>query len=340
MSRRALATAAAVALVATASAGMAGCSSTDHRPRREGTPVFLGNLEYSVQISRFLNPKDAEDKAYLEGRPTAAARRQLPRRLPQGAQPRLDPRGPADALRGHRYRAQRRTCRSSSTTTSRCRSAATSVPAAGSPTPRRSRRNGPIEGLMVLFLDPHPLGREPPADVQDPGRRQRRTRPRRAGPLSPFPPELSESGGGLRLAMIVAAVAAVIVALDLFSTWLRVACLAVLAGVLVVTSRRAPARGQRLVGHHGRRARRLGRRRPAGAGGRDRRRDRRRHRLRADPRRRDARLPARGDSALAAEAGFQHRAHDRRRDRAAVAVRVEDHRRDRELRLRRRGRRR
>lgn len=37
--------------------------------------------------------------------------------------------------------------------------------------------------------------------------------------------------------MIIAAVAAVIVALDLFSTWLRVACLAVLAGVLVVTSR-------------------------------------------------------------------------------------------------------
>jgi hypothetical protein len=37
--------------------------------------------------------------------------------------------------------------------------------------------------------------------------------------------------------MIVAAVAAVIIALDLFSTALRVACLVVVAGVLVVTSR-------------------------------------------------------------------------------------------------------
>jgi hypothetical protein len=71
MSRRALATAAAVALVATASAGMAGCSSADHPLAvEEGTPVFLGNLEYAVQISRFLNPKDAEDKAYLKGAPS------------------------------------------------------------------------------------------------------------------------------------------------------------------------------------------------------------------------------------------------------------------------------
>jgi len=36
----------------------------------EGQPVRLGELLYNVQISRFLNPKDPEDKAYLAGEPT------------------------------------------------------------------------------------------------------------------------------------------------------------------------------------------------------------------------------------------------------------------------------
>jgi hypothetical protein len=47
---------------------------------------------------------------------------------------------------------------------------------------------------------------------------------------------LSESGGVLRLALVVAAAAAIAVALDLFSTGVRIACLAVLVGVLAITS--------------------------------------------------------------------------------------------------------
>jgi len=35
----------------------------------EGEPVELGDLRYNVQITRFLNPDDAEDVAYLEGEP-------------------------------------------------------------------------------------------------------------------------------------------------------------------------------------------------------------------------------------------------------------------------------
>lgn len=31
--------------------------------------MFLGNLEYNIQISRFLNPSDQEDEAYLQGAP-------------------------------------------------------------------------------------------------------------------------------------------------------------------------------------------------------------------------------------------------------------------------------
>jgi hypothetical protein len=50
------------------------------------------------------------------------------------------------------------------------------------------------------------------------------------------PPELAESGGSLRLALIVASVATVIVAIDVFSTAVRIGCLAVEAVVLVLTS--------------------------------------------------------------------------------------------------------
>jgi hypothetical protein len=35
----------------------------------EGEPVELGSLEYNVVFSRFLNPNDVEDRAYLEGQP-------------------------------------------------------------------------------------------------------------------------------------------------------------------------------------------------------------------------------------------------------------------------------
>jgi hypothetical protein len=69
MSRRVLATA-AVALFATVSIAAGGCSSTvDRQSVQEGLPVHLGNLEYNVQISRLLNPNDAEDQAYLQGAP-------------------------------------------------------------------------------------------------------------------------------------------------------------------------------------------------------------------------------------------------------------------------------
>jgi hypothetical protein len=35
----------------------------------EGAPVKLGDLLYNVEISRFLNPRDPEDRAYLAGQP-------------------------------------------------------------------------------------------------------------------------------------------------------------------------------------------------------------------------------------------------------------------------------
>jgi hypothetical protein len=71
--RRAFEVAALAALVVVAAIAAGGCSSEQHDLSvAEGTPVTLGNVEYNVQVSRFLNPSDDEDKAYLDGAPTLA----------------------------------------------------------------------------------------------------------------------------------------------------------------------------------------------------------------------------------------------------------------------------
>ena len=46
-----------------------GSSSDEKTDLMEGEPVTLGNLQYNVVFSRFLNPKDNEDSAYLVGQP-------------------------------------------------------------------------------------------------------------------------------------------------------------------------------------------------------------------------------------------------------------------------------
>lgn len=60
---------AALALFATAFA-LAACGySSDETEVVEGEPVELGELSYNVIFSRFLNPNDNEDSAYLVGQP-------------------------------------------------------------------------------------------------------------------------------------------------------------------------------------------------------------------------------------------------------------------------------
>ena len=49
---------------------LAACGySSDSKEVVEGEPVKLGELQYNVIFSRFLNPKDNEDSAYLVGQP-------------------------------------------------------------------------------------------------------------------------------------------------------------------------------------------------------------------------------------------------------------------------------
>ncbi len=71
MSRRfALPLLAACALLALL-LGFSACGySSDEKEVVEGEPVELGELKYNVIFSRFLNPDDNEDSAYLVGQPT------------------------------------------------------------------------------------------------------------------------------------------------------------------------------------------------------------------------------------------------------------------------------
>ncbi len=58
-----------IALLATAFAGC-GVEEYIHEAETEGIYVDVGNLVYQVQLSRFLNPGDVEDREYLMGLPT------------------------------------------------------------------------------------------------------------------------------------------------------------------------------------------------------------------------------------------------------------------------------
>jgi hypothetical protein len=58
----ALAVAIALALV-----GAVGCGDELGKEAEEGVPIKLGDLEFNVQLTRFLNPADPEDAEYLAG---------------------------------------------------------------------------------------------------------------------------------------------------------------------------------------------------------------------------------------------------------------------------------
>lgn len=52
--------------------GISACGYESHAHEvEEGAPVEVGELSYNVTFSRYLNPNDSEDAAFLEGQPEA-----------------------------------------------------------------------------------------------------------------------------------------------------------------------------------------------------------------------------------------------------------------------------
>ncbi|HET9162425.1 MAG TPA: hypothetical protein VFN89_03125 [Solirubrobacterales bacterium] len=70
--RNALPLLVALLLALTAFALSACGYSSDSKDVAEGEPVKLGELQYNVIFSRYLNPNDNEDSAYLVGQPEPA----------------------------------------------------------------------------------------------------------------------------------------------------------------------------------------------------------------------------------------------------------------------------
>lgn len=58
------------ALLGALAVGLTACgSSSDSKHVSEGEAVHLGELQFNVVFSRYLNPNDSEDSAYLVGQP-------------------------------------------------------------------------------------------------------------------------------------------------------------------------------------------------------------------------------------------------------------------------------
>jgi hypothetical protein len=72
MARRFVQPLLAVLVLLAVAFGASACGySSDSKEVVEGEPVELGELHYNVVFSRFLNPNDNEDSAYLVGQPQA-----------------------------------------------------------------------------------------------------------------------------------------------------------------------------------------------------------------------------------------------------------------------------
>lgn len=73
LGRRAYVVIGSLALLLVTSFALTACGSEEGLEVEEGVPVELGPLEYNVLFTRFLNPDDTEDRAYLIGQPGLAA---------------------------------------------------------------------------------------------------------------------------------------------------------------------------------------------------------------------------------------------------------------------------
>jgi hypothetical protein len=141
-----------VALTVCAGGLVAGCGYQDTATNvAEGAPLHLGDVEYNVVITRYLNPSDTEDRAYLQGGPT------LPdNEMYLGVFMQIQNNGDQSALippsmkvvdtEGNEYSPAPLQNDFSIDLGSK-------VPSGGEvPDPESAAANGPVQGSMVLFL--------------------------------------------------------------------------------------------------------------------------------------------------------------------------------------------
>jgi hypothetical protein len=159
---------AAVLFCALAVIGVAGCGNDLGKEADEGVPIELGNLEFNVQETRFLNPDQPDDKEYLEGQqvPTPHGKSYLgvfltientgddPVRVPTNAEMSIvDTTGAAyESIPSH--------------TNFAAPLGSTLAAGADIPYPDTAAANGPTQGAIVLFLLPEGASENRPLKLE------------------------------------------------------------------------------------------------------------------------------------------------------------------------------
>lgn len=154
---------------------LAGCGTEHEEAVVEGEPVEVGDLSYNVQLTRFLNPGDPEDAAYLEGVPPAPRGTQYlgvfmivenegsePARLPTEMEV-TDTRAEAgDGLVGHGQLQQGESDYA-------LKLGSELAPGEELPQPGTTAASGPIRGAMVLFQVEADVTENRPLELEIPG---------------------------------------------------------------------------------------------------------------------------------------------------------------------------
>lgn len=157
----------AISLLALLTLG--GCGESEPESEvNEGEPLELGELEFDVQITRFLNPNSTEDATYLEGAPPLDPGEQYLGVFMQvdnmGEEPNVVP-YPFKIIdtRGTIY------LQAEVDNTFALAPGTPVEPDESVPGPETVARNGPIEGSLILFTFPDAAAENRPLQLEVPG---------------------------------------------------------------------------------------------------------------------------------------------------------------------------
>jgi hypothetical protein len=154
--------------VVAAAAAVSGCGSEEEGSAVEGQPIELGELTYNVQLSRFLNIDDTEDRFYLSGRKHLPPEKNYFGIFVQIKNSADEPQPvPADFriddTQGNRYSPVK-------TGSDFALNLGGEIPAKGSaPVPDSPARSGPTEGALILFVVDRDITENRPLNLVVPG---------------------------------------------------------------------------------------------------------------------------------------------------------------------------
>jgi hypothetical protein len=158
----------AALMLAVLALGVSACGSGDPREVEEGEIVNVGGLKYSVIFSRYLNPNDNEDMAYLKGLEPAQNEHNYFGVFLQVKNPTHETKGLVDQLTitdadGHRYKAVEN-------------GSEFAFPLGGQLTENEwipeldtTASSGPIQGSVVIFEVPEEVSANRPLLLHIPG---------------------------------------------------------------------------------------------------------------------------------------------------------------------------